>query len=314
MASRRVVRPLLGLLILAAALLPRAAGAVPYFAGARALGMGGAYTALSDDNAALDFNPAGLYQTPAYTIDANYQRVEFFPTPDAEKKTRLDEWHTAVVDSATSQYVAAGVELNTTGSFSDIFKLNKGYRATLGLAFPGGSFMGVGASGRYIKVSKHTEVWTADVGALFTPTPFLHIGVAARNLVPQKRRAAEQAAPGELALGLSSSLYGFVTLASDATWTWDTETLRRRWNFHVGLEGVIAGQVAIRGGYFFDEVHAKGYYGVGLAYVNQNGSIAYTFQQNPGNLREFTHSVQVAIRFGGSPNQQKAGTKATPRR
>jgi hypothetical protein len=294
-------RLLTATLLAASILLAAGAGATPYFPGARAIGMGEAYSAVSDDVGALEFNPAGMSQVQAYTVGANYQRVEFFPSRDAKKKEILDLWHTAVTDSASSKYMAAGVSLTANGFPNVTFKNNEGYRISLGVAFPGGDFVHIGACGRYLKFMKddpQADGWTADAGILFTPSTWIHIGAVGRNLVPQKH---EELAPGEMALALSSSLFGYVTLTAETTWNWELKTTHQ-WNFHVGAEALFWGQLAVRGGYFFDEVHEKDFYGIGMGYVNEKGAVGYSFRQNPENVKEFTHAVQVMVRFGSAPS------------
>jgi len=73
--------------IAAAQVLPKngdtaGAGAYPYLGTARTLGMGGAYTAVADDNAGLWWNPAGVTQILANqgqaSVEVNEDEVDYF--------------------------------------------------------------------------------------------------------------------------------------------------------------------------------------------------------------------------------------------
>ena len=167
----------------------------------------------------------------------------------------------------------------------------------LGVAFPSpGNLFGFGVSAKYIRLNDDDPIddaIEADVGFILTATPWFHFGLAGRNLVPQDER---RVVPSELAVGVSSTVLGFFTIAFDTTWGWEFEP-GNQWNFHLGAEGLIAGMVAIRAGYFFDEYVEKDYYSVGLAYVNDMGAIGYTFRNNPEQTREFTHAFQITLKF-----------------
>lgn len=277
-----------------ALLLPGLATAEPYFTGTRPLGMGGAYAAVADDADAMEYNPAGFTQKRYFGINFNYQRIELLDRDD--DKLIKDRWHIALYDSKTSKYFGAGVSFTSDGFPNDTIKNNENYQALLSVSFPGGDFMFVGLSGKYIRFDKddpQTEAGNLDVGLLFAPTTFLHIGLTGRNLIPQDH---PELLPSELAAGISSSLYGFVTLAFDTTWSWDMPE-GNQWNFHLGAEGLIAGMINIRGGYIFDEYRERDFYTVGLGYLNETGSIAYTFKHNPEKLQEYTHAIQLMLRF-----------------
>ncbi|HSH68317.1 MAG TPA: hypothetical protein VK997_00265, partial [Deferrisomatales bacterium] len=65
-----------GLLLLALAAPAPAAELPSYFEGVRPLGMGGAFTAVADDENALFYNPAGLDRVPAWGLGVVNPLVE----------------------------------------------------------------------------------------------------------------------------------------------------------------------------------------------------------------------------------------------
>ncbi len=271
--------------------------AEPYYVHPRAMAMGSAYTSVANDTGAMEFNPAGLGQKKYLWIEAAYQRIEMMDPTDEDDKLIDDRLHSAVVDSKTSPHFVAGLSFTTDGNPAKAISDNQNYQGLLALAFPSpGNMFGFGASVKFVRFDDEApqdEAISADVGFILTATPWFHFGIAGRNLVPQEEK---RVLDSELAVGVSTQVLGFFTLAFDATWGWEYEP-EDQFNFHIGAEGLIAGMVALRAGYFFDEYVDKDYYSVGLAYENDMGALSYTFRNNPEEVREFIHAFQVMIRF-----------------
>ena len=290
-----------GLLRAAICLLALVVIAIPasaeiFFPGARPLAMGGANVSVATDNNAIAINPAGLNQISRYCIDLNYERREVLLSDigNRDKKDIKDLWNLSIVDSKTLERLGAGLSVTSEGFPNNMFKKNQDYRIALGLGSDLFEIVRFGAAGKYMRFEKGKDSWNMDAGIMITATPWFHFGAAGYNLItPMDRPDAMR----ELTFGASLGILEYATVAFDTVYNWEAD-VKKRWNFHAGAEGVIAKVVALRGGYFFDEMHnGAGYYSAGVAYTSPQGGISYTFRGHVQQAKDFNHSIQVSIQF-----------------
>lgn len=176
--------------------------------GARALGMGGAYTALADDANALYWNPAGLAKIEKREITASH--AEMF------ESTRLD--FLAYAHPTSQGTFSAGLTYLSQGKIEGRDSLGRptaGYDAS-DAALSGAyarklDFAEVGASFKYIRShigSTEAQTVAADVGAK-REIGRIVIGAALRNLGPGLKFADQRSdLPLRLAVGAAYRFTG----------------------------------------------------------------------------------------------------------
>ncbi|MCZ7582132.1 MAG: hypothetical protein M5R36_01690 [Deltaproteobacteria bacterium] len=323
---RRRLLFLVAILALAGAASP--AHAV-WFWGTKPLGMGTAYTGVADDNNAIQVNPAGIGRISYYSIDINYERREyeiqdyaklheddlveeedefdfgreFFqenqPEEDVHEKNISDFWHASIVDGKTTRNVALGVAFTAANFPARTFNEGKDYRFHLALAGNFSDIVYLGAAGKVIQLEPGDTQFNGDFGFLVHAVDFLSIGLAGRNVFGS---GDPYLVEREVALGLAGWILDYATVSFDMTKVFDVDE-SNTFNFATGAEGYIykmastRSGLALRGGFLWDQIYARNNYSAGFAWIAPEGTLAYTFQGDVENVRNFKHSIEIALRF-----------------
>ncbi len=305
--------------------------AAPAFAyrfwGCKPLGMGGAFTAVADDDNAISWNPAGL--TIFNTLNKasfmfNWERHQYllgdfpFTNPDAIqttsdnsfyhngtffddtttvnlKKEMIRDWYrAAIVDGYTTKVLVAGLAFTSLNFPNRTFRDGTDYSADLAIA-GGGDYFSMGTTLRYVStLQPGTGEFDMDLGVMIKPGGFMGIGLVGRNIFGNDHPRLVRR---EVALGLAGFLLDYATVAFDITKVFDVTDVPGTFVYAIGVEGIVAKVLALRSGFNWDLVDNTRMYSVGIGYVDPLGSLTYTFQGSVDEIRDFAHSLQVSINF-----------------
>lgn len=241
--------------------------------GARAEGMGGAFTAIANDAYAVHFNPAGLAQISKRMVAFN---------------------HMEYIEKINSQYAAFVLPVNpVAGSLGvDVAYVNMGnierfdaggaalsgetkvdaYSATLAWGQAIGNMLALGVGGKYFKqnlAGTADSSFAGDVGVLIHVVPNrLAVGASALNIGPKlKVGTVEESIPFTVRGG--AAYYAIpkkLVFSAEAEKERDTDAIG-----HIGAEYVYMGRFVARAGYR-DPLGSKGGWGAGLGYIWKPGS------------------------------------------
>jgi len=248
--------------------------------GAKAIGMGGAFRALADDNSAIFFNPAGLTQTKRYTIGAGYTLLR-------DNSDNFNYLSSSVVDTKTGP-MGAGIayiykqknrdasSTQTQGDIQEVaLALAQEYAKSFHLGFT-----------TYYLWGKPQKGWRLDASALFAPSQYIILGVMGKNLVELKGDTRE------VDFGLASRLGDYVNLDFDLLWLPKAKTDNLGYN--LGIELVARKEFFLRGGYSFDRTN-QDWYGVGIGCHFPKGTIDYGFRREVGGSDLLGHWVEITV-------------------
>jgi len=156
---------------------------MPYYTGARAEGMGEAFTSISDENSGLLYNPAGLSDMDKKEVSAMYWQ-DYFGTGYSflSYGVPLDKWGAVSAGwSKTSNSFektdAFGNQLGNADVSSDVFMLGAGYYKNLPLS--------LGVTAKFIneKIDNFSvSGWAIDVGSLIEIKP-IRVGITFQNAI-----------------------------------------------------------------------------------------------------------------------------------
>jgi hypothetical protein len=321
-----VARRALSLLLLSLGFVCLAAGAAhaQAFWGSKPMGMGGAFSAVANDVNTIQWNPAGLTNLTARKqmgFEFNYERHEFlfgdydflfpeltkrdsseFGNPyfedtsnaiDPKKKFSQDWYRVAIADGFTNPLISMGLSFTGLNFPSSTFKEGTDYSVDLALAGGFASIFSIGATGRFYDIDPEGPGrFDMDVGTLFNAVNIIKVGVVGRNLFgsdePYRVRR-------EVALSVAGYALQYAVVSVEATKVFDITDAPGTFNFAFGAEGIIAKMLSLRGGYNWDQVYRSRLYSVGAAFIDQRGTLAYTFQGDVDQVRNFAHSIELTI-------------------
>jgi hypothetical protein len=333
MKPRQLAVPALVLAALAAALPARADNpgvtAAPVLQvplGARALGMGGAFTAVATDASALEYNPAGLARLNASELDATYinaagaSTLQDFsyggPLPftgisgngyaSAGAGLLLSQSGTIQVNqlnadgsAGTSQNLSAGSDIVVSGAYAERVGMTP-------FEMKDGSYNVdhyVGVAGKYLNSTLvqtyHASAVAADIGYLaHSPELGLSFGAAALNLGSElKYLDVADPLPATLRFGLAWQ--GGVPAEHNLIIATDGEYLlnERIWHANVGVEYFWLKTYGVRMGYQINDGDQGGLT-IGVGY-RWKGRILFDYAYDLGDLLGNAQRVTLSYRFGG---------------
>jgi tetratricopeptide (TPR) repeat protein len=154
-------------------------------AGARAAGMGGAYTALADDVSGAYYNPAGLAELPRQEVSllhyplylGTYYNSIIYANPVLDFGT---------VGGGIFRVSSGNVNLFTSSDFPDGTGGFEEYKAMVSYARKVTNELSLGLNINIFSVTlakKNAGGFGADLGLIYVPFPFLKFGAVAHNLI-----------------------------------------------------------------------------------------------------------------------------------
>ncbi len=252
--------------------------------GSRPLSMGGAHAAVSTGNDAIFFNPAGMSLFRRYTLETNYLH-----TPKTETQGSLEHtFNVSVVDNQIQSF-ATGM------SYSRIDRdgSKKGNRYDLAFSTAITDNLFIGTNIKYINFDidgkiDAVDAVSVDAGLLLRTTFGLSLAVAGYNLT---NPADYLEHPVSMRTGAMFSPFRTLALAFD----WHINFQRpvdaaallgkkeTAYSYHFGLEYLVFGQLAVRGGYLMD--HARigpndHFWSAGLSYVSQRMALDFGYRSS----------------------------------
>ncbi len=296
--------------------------------GARALGMGGAFTAVATDATALQYNPAGLARLSAQEVDFTYvanagaSTLQHFAYAGPTSFTGIsgNGYTSAAASLLMSQSGTIQVnKLNPDGSLGSSQSLNAGsdmvfsagYAERVGMTpieYNGETynidhFFGVG--GKYLDStlvqSYHASAFAGDVGYLVhSPETGLSLGLAGLNL-GGKLRYVDVSDPLPASARAGVSWQGGVPSVHSIIVAADSEYLidEKIWHVNAGVEYFWLKTYGVRMGYQFNQVDQGGLT-IGVGY-RWKGRILFDYAYDLGDLLGNAQRVTLSYRFGGVP-------------
>jgi opacity protein-like surface antigen len=241
----------------------------------RAVGMGGAQTALGTSTTALWLNPANLPVARVYHFEALAAI-----SPDARRQS----YGGAVVDSSTSK-LAGG--FGGTWSMLDPDGIRRSWTDfRLALAYPLSDKISLGMTGRYLRASQAISTgplgastasggtagdpmfnsFTFDAGVAVTPLKGLQVGMVGHNLTNPGTSLAPTTLVG--GVGFTSSIFSIEGDAMADFTTWKST----RGRYMLGGEVFVADHFPLRLGYRYDDGQKAHAISAGAGYVDRKWS------------------------------------------
>jgi len=268
------------------------------YSDARPAALGGAYTALADDAAGMDFNPAGLVQAPFREFSAGY--IAWFEDASFQHLTYTHPfanmpwaWGASLLYFDGGEFMATnelGLAIGERITVRDI-------SASVGAARNFGRFLSVGLSAKYVgrKLERYSaDAFAGDIGLLYrTPIENLTFGASILNIGSRLKFISDKEdLPLTFRTGIAWKTWlDNLTLTADAIKVID-EPVR----VGIGAEADIVHSLKLRAGWRNDDTLQKGYsFGAGFTVMKMVLDYAYV----PFDELGATHRVTGSIMFGG---------------
>lgn len=295
--------------------------------GSKPLAMGGAFSAVGGDVNSMHWNPAAVaflndrrqmgflfnYERQAHLLgDYDFAYPAEFETKedefdsfegfleedtgiDLEKQMTRDWYHVAIADGYVNPLFTMGVAFTGLNFPTRTFEQGSDYSIDLTFANNMAGIFSWGGTFRWIDVDPTGGGEPdLDLGILINAADLIGIAVVGRNLAGNDEPMIVRR---EVALGVAGHALDYATISIEATKVFDVPDAAGSFNFGVGVEGKLAKVVALRAGYHWDQVSAARVYSAGVAYVDKVGDLGYSFQGDVDQIRNYIHSINVAIYF-----------------
>jgi hypothetical protein len=257
------------IVVLVLAALARPALAFEEYDGTRATAMGGATRAWAVGDSAPLLNPSGMTLMKSYSVEAAYAYSSRFTGQFL---------HASVVDSTSTANVSGALyytyhTANPSGPAS-----GHGHEAGVSLATPLGSYLAIGATAKWFRLSGIDQGpnlasggVTFDVGATIRPVPTLSLAGVGQNL----RNLDAGQAPQTISYGAAFLPIPEMVIALDGvTYLTPDDALRTKGTgVRGGLEFSMAQRVAVRAGGGTDPLAGVGYLSGGLSALSEVGAL-----------------------------------------
>jgi len=275
---------------------------------ARAVGLGGAYTALAADSNALFYNPAGLARMKSHEASFMHNQYVEGLTQEhlafaARQGWGLDVSFLNFGGIPRTRLDARDGGIGTVG-LTDL-SVGAGYGHTFG------EWFSVGAGAKYLreKIDATTAGgFAGDLGVLATvpSLPGLSFGLAALNMGPEVRfQTAKEKLP---LLGRAGVAYAFPLAKTDNALTADATKVRTdKFRFGIGAETVVDKMLALRAGFTSRNDAGLGITG-GVGFIWKAMSVDYAFV--PFGDLGFAHRLSLTFRWGHEEDQAREPRRA----
>lgn len=270
-------------------------------AGARAQGMGGAFTAVADDSTALYWNPAGLSQMKRH--EAMFMYADKYDLTTGPSFT--EQFFT--YSSPTTNYGTFGFHYSKEGSDSILAEKRMGlsYGKRVGSKFSLGMNLNsltlspaINSSQRSSADPSMTEQNSLgiDLGFLLNITDDAKIGLSVKNLGASFGVVTENTLDTIVKFGAAVRTSEKLLMAMDANFKENTdENKDNEFQLSGGMEYNFTPQVAFRAGF------NKGDLTAGCGFRAKDWNLDYAFLNHDiGN----THRVSFSMRFGAGENEE----------
>jgi len=267
--------------------------------GARPMGMGGAYTGLSDDVNAIFWNPAGLTLLRESQLTVMYTRqMGLIPYGLGAYTTRFG-YHYVAVGFISSGNDALR-ETTLIGSWAGVFKLPALGKTGIGvnLRYRNSSF-GNNEDGGETRIQGSASGYGMDFGLMWQITPRTRVGVFARDVVNSINYDNEtlgtsysEGVPGGLIFGMSQK----ITMQSTVALDWEKalyEDVSDK--IHLGAEVTFFKVILCRGGIWQNmnaEVNRNYSFGMGLNMLAGKVGIQFDFAYL---INDLAHTPRVSL-------------------
>ncbi len=270
--------------------------------GSRAQGLGGAYTALSNDINGLYYNPAGMgfVVQPSMMLyhgqwieDISLENISFLMPfkNNLSLAGGITYLHLPNIDRYEIDPVTGGPLAEGTFQAYDFI-------GQLGVAYRMGWDLSLGLTGKFFQERLDdvtASSFAFDAGILYhTPIDYLNIGFAVQNLGPGvKYQNTSEKLPLSYRMGIAYQLpYNAVTFSADAV-----KVRGENVKFYPGVEVEFLDAFSLRSGYEFGKDTGSGYsLGLGLKFMDK---YQFNYVYAPYGVLGNTHRAELVIRLGG---------------
>lgn len=269
--------------------------------GARAAGMGGAFTAVADDAYAASWNPAGLAQISRQQLAVNHlQFIEKINSEFVSYVLPINKIGGTLNFSGTYVNFGSIERRDITGAIESGDNDVNAYAATLSYGQAVGERMAIGLTGRILNqnlAGTKSSGASGDAGVMIDLVPNrLVLGASIQNLGPKLSVGREEEdLPTTLRGGLAYNLIPRIfTLAADIEKERSTDAI-----LHGGAEYIYQTRFALRAGYQ-DTKDAKGGLSAGAGFIwrpRQEGGGDFFAKQDGGAALQDTLEIRFDYAF-----------------